>query len=186
MAEQKPEDGTPFAWRGDNVTIHPLTILSGRDMIAIESDTVIDSFVLIVAHQITRIGSNCHIATGTSILGGGQFSMGDYSGVSAGCRVFTGSDSYTGAGMTGPTIPEEYRACDRSGVHIGDHAVVGANSVLLPGTVIEEGATIGAGSVVKGRVPAWTIYAGSIAKQIGVRDKTTVLALCRAFEANRK
>lgn len=165
--------------------IHPFTLLLGGERLSIGENTVIDSFVIINAKDDHVIGDHCHIATGVSILGGGQFHMGNYSGVSAGTRVFTGSDDYSGAGMTGPTIPEEYRSCDRRGVFIGEHAIVGANCVLLPGTVIEEGAAIGAGSVVKGLVPSWEIYAGAIAKQIGIRDKT-VLRLCRVFESGTK
>jgi galactoside O-acetyltransferase len=154
-------------------------------LIEVGDNTCIDAFVLINARDTTIIGKHCHIATGVSILGGGKFFLGDYAGISAGTRVFTGSDSYTGLGMTGPTIPEEFRHCDRRGVHIEAHAVVGANCVLLPGTIVGEGATIGAGSVVKGIVPPWQVWAGSIAKQVGVRDRDNVMRLCREFEETR-
>lgn len=50
-------------------------------------------------------------------------------------------------------------------VKIGDCVWIGCNSVILPGSVIEDGAVIPAGSTVRGLVKAETIYKGrSIAK----------------------
>ncbi|MHC4739766.1 MAG: acyltransferase [Planctomycetota bacterium] len=52
-------------------------------------------------------------------------------------------------------------------VRIGPFAFIGTNSVLMPGADIGRGALVGAGSVVRGKVPPWTIVAGSPAKPIG-------------------
>jgi acetyltransferase-like isoleucine patch superfamily enzyme len=52
-------------------------------------------------------------------------------------------------------------------VRIGKYAFIGAGSILLPGTDIGDGALVGAGSVVRGQVPPWTIVAGSPAQQVG-------------------
>lgn len=43
-------------------------------------------------------------------------------------------------------------------VTIGEKVWIGANCVILPGTVIGDGAVIGAGSIVSGEIPAHTTY----------------------------
>lgn len=43
-------------------------------------------------------------------------------------------------------------------VTIGERVWIGANCVILPGTVIEDGAVIGAGSIVSGCIPKNTTY----------------------------
>jgi acetyltransferase-like isoleucine patch superfamily enzyme len=46
---------------------------------------------------------------------------------------------------------------------------VGGHSILLKGVVIGEGAVVGAGSVVRGRVPAGQLWAGNPAASVRVR-----------------
>jgi acetyltransferase-like isoleucine patch superfamily enzyme len=48
--------------------------------------------------------------------------------------------------------------------------LIGAGVVILPGTRIERGAVIGAGSVVSGSVPEYAIVAGAPARVIGHRE----------------
>jgi galactoside O-acetyltransferase len=160
----------------ESARVWPLAKLIGDVWVGAHS--MIDDYVFINCpdDQVYGIGRHIHIAVVVTVMGGGPFHIEDYAGISAKTSVWTGSDDYTGGGLTGPTVEETLRNCDRSGVFIGRHAVVGSNCVLLPGTHIEEGATIGAGSVVRGRVPAWEIYAGSIAKKIGERESRIILA----------
>ncbi len=56
-------------------------------------------------------------------------------------------------------------------ITIGDDVWLGANCVILPGTVIADGAVIGAGSVVKGAIGAYEIWAGNPAHKIGERPE---------------
>ncbi len=56
------------------------------------------------------------------------------------------------------------------GVTIGSDVLVGAGVVILPGVRIEDGAVIGAGSVVTSDIPAFAIVAGSPARVIGERS----------------
>jgi len=52
-------------------------------------------------------------------------------------------------------------------IRIGRYAFVGANSMLLPGVEIGDGAIVGGGSVVRGKVPPWTIVVGNPATPVG-------------------
>ena len=49
---------------------------------------------------------------------------------------------------------------------IKDGAWIGAGSIILPGTTIEENCFIGAGSVVSGRTKSFTLFAGNPSKEI--------------------
>ena len=51
-------------------------------------------------------------------------------------------------------------------VKIGENCFIGARSVILPGTVIEDNVIIGAASVVKGNLSNNTVWAGNPARKI--------------------
>lgn len=51
-------------------------------------------------------------------------------------------------------------------ITIGDNCFVGARAVILPGTEIGDDVIIGAGSVVKGRIPSKTVWGGAPAHQL--------------------
>lgn len=53
-----------------------------------------------------------------------------------------------------------------SPIEIHDGCWIGANSTILPGTIIEKGCVIAAGSVVKGTCKTNRLYAGVPAKEI--------------------
>lgn len=54
-------------------------------------------------------------------------------------------------------------------INIGAHVFIGAKALILPGIHIEEGAVVGAGSVVTKDVGAWTIVGGNPAREIKKR-----------------
>lgn len=51
-------------------------------------------------------------------------------------------------------------------IYIGNNVFIGMRTVVLPGTAIGDDVVIGAGSVVKGDIPAGTVWAGNPAKMI--------------------
>ena len=156
----------PFRGIGTDVTIWPLAKIITPEVISIGNAVIIDDFVLLMGGTATRIGSFVHIACHSSIVGGGEFEMEDFSGLSGGVRVYTGNEDYAGGSLTNPTVPAPYRVPQRSFVRIGKHAIIGANSVVLPGITIGEGAVIGANSLVTKDCEPWTIYFGSPAKPL--------------------
>ena len=99
----------------------------------------------------------------------------DFAGLSGGVRVYTGDEDYLGGCLTGPTVPSPYRCLVRSCVRIGKHAIVGSNTVILPGVEIGEGAAIGANSLVPKSCDPWTVYFGSPARPIKRRQNEKIL-----------
>ena len=166
-----------FKKMGKNVRIYPLAKILNPEMISIGDNVIIDDFVFLDGKQETRIGNHVHIASFCSITGGGRFILEDFSGVSSGCRILTGTDDFSGSSLTGPTIPAEFRNVTRSFVVIKKHVILGVNVVVLPGVTIGEGAAIGACSLVAEDVEPWTINIGNPARVLRERPKEKVLEM---------
>ena len=162
---------------GQDVIIWPEAKIISPEVISIGDSVIIDDFVFIMGGKTTQIGSFVHIASFTSITGGGDLVMEDFTGLSGGVRVYTGNEDYSGGCLTNPSVPYPYRLPTRSFVHIKKHAIIGANTVVLPGVVIGEGAAIGANSLVTKDCEPWKIYFGSPAKAIKARHQKTILEL---------
>lgn len=149
------------------------TKILGAEHISFGSPVLIDDYVFIAAARPSHIGNYVHIAMYSSIVGGEKFELADFSGISAGVRIFTGSDDFVGPGFGNPTVPAAYRNVTRAPVSLGSFVIIGANAVILPGVEIGEGAAIAAGSVVTRSLPPWGIYQGN--RRIGDRDRDGVL-----------
>lgn len=52
-------------------------------------------------------------------------------------------------------------------IRIGRYAFVGSGTILLPGAWLGDGVIVGAGTVVRGRVPDYAIIAGSPGRIVG-------------------
>ncbi len=160
----------------DTAKIFPTCRLVGlAAAITIGAFSQLDDFVFINAGRRCRIGRFVHIASFVSVIGGGEFFIDDFSGLSAGCRIVTGTDDYSGPFLTNPTVPDEFTNRQRSHVTIDKHVIVGTNAVILPGVTVGEGAAIGACAVVRRDVPPWGIYAGDPLRKIGERDRAAIL-----------
>jgi acetyltransferase-like isoleucine patch superfamily enzyme len=173
-----------FAALGKDVLIHPSCVLIECSRIHLGDHVRIDPFCLISAGDGLVVGSRVHIGSHTSIVGGAGVHLGDFSGLSQGVQIFAASDDYTGPGLIGPTVSKRFRDVKRAPVRIEPYAILGAQSVALPGAHLGEGATVGALSLVKGALAPWTLHAGVPAKPIGPRHKEGVLAAAAAFAAS--
>ncbi|MCI5119090.1 MAG: acyltransferase [Candidatus Electrothrix sp. LOE1_4_5] len=157
--------------------IYETAKIIGTERFSIGKFSQIDDFVFLNAGQETIIGKFVHIASFSSIIGGGNFYMEDFSGLSSGCRIITGSDDFSGGGLTNPTIPSKYVNVTTSTVTIGRHAILGTNVIVFPGVTIGEGAAVGAGCIVRKDLAPWTIYAGTNCKSVKSRKKEVILEM---------
>lgn len=62
-----------------------------------------------------------------------------------------------------------YTRIDR--VRIGERVFIGTHAVILPGTILGDDVVVGAGSVVRGKVPSGTVVAGNPAQPIVSTDE---------------
>jgi acetyltransferase-like isoleucine patch superfamily enzyme len=129
----------------------------GEKNISIGSKVRIDGFANPMAGGETHIGSDVYIGSFRHLTCGAGLVMSEFSGLS---MLYTRSDDYAGASMTNPTVPAPYNRPKEGQIVLGQHVVIGARTMVLPGVTIDEGSAVGALSPVTGSLPAWGICAG--------------------------
>lgn len=128
--------------------------------------TVVKPFAIVATHtgQI-RMGKNCAISSFNHIsTGEADLIFGDEVRIGPSVTILASSRNVKRRDL--PIVQQGYT---HKGIQIENDVLVGANSVILDGCHIGEGAVIGAGSVVTRDVPAYTIVAGAPARIIGER-----------------
>ncbi len=155
---------------GEQVFVDRSVRFYGAERIRIGSHVRIDAFsVLSAGTDGLRIGNFVHIAVGARFLGGTQIVLEDFSGVSAGVCVFGSNEDYSGGALTNPTIPMEFRSVKQGSVVLGKHAIVGANSVIMPNVTLGLAASVGALTFVHKPVDDFTIVSGNPMRKVGRR-----------------
>jgi acetyltransferase-like isoleucine patch superfamily enzyme len=172
-------DALGLAAYGDDVTIYDITKITQAGNVRIGSHVIVDDFVFLQGGQRLDIGSYVHIASYVLIAGGGEGLVGNFVSLSAGTKVYTGSDDPTGDGLTNPTVPDELRAVKRLRTEICDHAFLGADTVVLPGVTVGEGAVVGSCGLVTKDVEPWTINVGAPAQPVKERPREKILEFAR-------
>ena len=160
-----------FGALGKNVLLSSKASYYNNKNIYIGDNVRIDDFCIVSAGKGgIRLGRNVHISALSSVVGQAPIEFADFSGISNKVAVFSSTDDFV-KGMTNPTVPDKFRRLKHIPVILGRHAVVGSNSVLLPGSNLGEGTSVGALSVVRGKLDPWSVYMGNPAKRIMARSK---------------
>ena len=138
-------------------------------LIQIGARTVVDAFVKIKATggmgDLT-IGADCAINSGTVIYTGNGITIGDAVLIAANCTLAPTNHAFSDPSRR---IRDQGFQPSRGGIIIGDDVWLGANVVVLDGANIGQGCVIAAGSVVRGTLEPYSIYAGTPAKRVGAR-----------------
>lgn len=137
--------------------------------IAIGAHTVVHAFAVIQpvgGMGDIEIGEYCQINPHCSLYSGNGIRLGDHVLLAPGVCVAPTNHAY---GQRDVPIRLQGFLPSKGGAVMEDDVWVGANSVILDGAHIGKGAIIGAGSVVRGIIPAYEIWAGTPARKIAVR-----------------
>lgn len=119
--------------------------------------------------------------------GRGDLLVGERVVINAGCVLYTGHGIHIGndvaiaANCTFAPVNHAYAERSRrirdqgflpskGGILIEDDVWIGANCVVLDGAVLRQGCVVGAGSIVRGELLAYTVYAGQPLKAVGERQ----------------
>lgn len=144
--------------------------------ISIGDHTRIDDFVVLSAGEGgINIGNYIHIGVYSSLIGKGKITLRDFSNISSKVAIYSSNDDYSGEYMTNPMVPEEFTNVTHADVTIGRHVIIGSGSIILPGITIEEGAAIGALTLVTKNCLAFCIYSGIPGKKIKYRSNNLKL-----------
>jgi acetyltransferase-like isoleucine patch superfamily enzyme len=176
-AEQLKKIG--FKSLGINVKISDKAAIYDPEKIEIGDNSRVDDFCIISG--AVRIGKYCHI-TPYCLLAGGSPSIliEDFCTLAYGVKVFSQSDDYSGESMTNSLIPKKFKKEIFKQVTIKKHSIIGSNSIIFPGVILEEGTSVGAMSLVNKNTIPWATYHGIPAKKIKARSKN-ILNLEKKF-----
>jgi len=171
-----------FKTIGANVLISRKASIYAPENIEIGSNVRIDDFCILSGK--IKIGNFVHIAPYSSLCGAKKgIILEDFVNISRKVEIFAISDDFSGASLTNPTIPDEYKNLLQAPVILKRHSLVGASCIILPGVVLGDGSVVGALSLVKKSTLNWSINAGVPAKKIKNRKKD-LLKLEKQFLGN--
>lgn len=160
-----------FARLGEHVQIDRSARIYGPQRLELANHVRIDAFsVISCGAEGIAIGNHVHLGAFVFLAGAARIEIRDFAGLSGRVSVYSSNDDYSGASLTGPTVPDELRSTTDEAVLIDRHAIVGAGAVVLPGVTIGLGAAVGALTLVRHNVEAFTIVAGN-GRVIGERRR---------------
>ncbi len=161
---------------GSNVLISRNCVIRNPGSIVLGSNVRIDDFSILSAGASPFvIGNHVHISAGCYIYGASGFEMGSFANLSSSVKIFTLSDSYCGDYMIGPMSPLHMRKVSGVSMKLGKHSIIGTNATLLPGADLGEGVAVGANSLVTRPCPDWSIWAGTPARFLKMRNRGVLM-----------
>ncbi len=159
----KSRRGRRFGAFGEgSIICFPVTSLMNERFIEIGENTMIGPHVALSAgmapgqeclsQPVVRIGDRCLIGRGSGIVGHFSIDIGD--------DVWTGHHVYItdqNHGYDNVDIPISQQSMPEKPVRIGAGSWLGHGTVVLPGADIGEHVVIGANSVVTGSIPSFSV-----------------------------
>jgi virginiamycin A acetyltransferase len=114
------------------------------------------------------IGEHVAINSGCVIYSGNGIRIGNHVAIAANCTLAPVNHAYS---RRDRLIAQQGFLPSRGGIVIEDDVWIGANCVLLDGAVLRRGCVVGAGSLVRGEVAAYSVQAGHPLACLGQRDE---------------
>ena len=168
----KSRRGRRFGAFGEgSIICFPATSLMNERFIEIGENTMIGPHVALSAgmapgqeclsQPVVRIGDRCLIGRSSGIVGHFSIDIGD--------DVWTGHHVYItdqNHGYDNVDIPISQQSMPEQPVRIGSGSWLGHGTVVLPGADIGEHVVIGANSVVTGSIPSFSVAVGAPARVV--------------------
>ncbi len=154
---------------GHNVHISKNASFYGIEKMIIGDNVRIDDFCILSGDII--LGSHIHISAYCGLYGSKGIELENYTGISPRSTVFSAMDDFSGNYLIGPIHPDQYTHVTGGKVLFKKYSQIGAGCIVFPDVTLEEGAVVGAMSLVNKSLPAWTISAGIPVQIIKNRNK---------------
>ena len=138
--------------------------------IVIGAHSVIDSFVKVKpvgGSGDLLIGEHVVINSGCVLYTGHGIKIGNHVAIAANCTFAPVNHAYKDKSRP---IREQGFLPGKGGIVIEDDVWIGANCVFLDGAILRRGCVLGAGSIVRGELAAYTVYAGQPLRLVGERQ----------------
>lgn len=175
-------DKIGFKFVGKDVLISRKTSFYSPENISIGDHSRIDDFSIISGK--VSIGSYVHISAYVGLFGSNGIVISDFCCVSIKTTILSATDDFSGESMFGSVVPMEYRNVQKGPVILRKYVLIGANCLIMPDLIIEEGVSLGAMSFVNKSLKEWAVYTGIPAKFLKNRKKN-VKNMARLFLKRR-
>lgn len=153
---------------GKRVLISRKTSIYGASQMEIGDNVRIDDFCILSGN--IKIGSNVHISAYVALYGKMGIILEDYTGISPRSTVFSAMDDFSGNYLIGPIHGIDQINVQGGAVILKKFSQIGAHCVVFPNLTIEEGAVVGAMSLVNNTVSEWAVFAGVPARFLKKRN----------------
>ena len=172
VATVGPDDpyATSFFYFGSRAALlAPQGVIYNERYLSIGDETMIGPNVCLTAGisaeqvmlhaPVVTIGRKCIIGRGSHIIGHWSIELGDE--IQTGPYVYITDQNHS---YENPDQPVGWQTPTEAAVRIGSGSWLGANVVILPGTVLGRNTTVAAGAVVRGTFPDHVVLGGVPAK----------------------
>ena len=122
---------------GKNVLISKKCSIYSPEKIEIGNNVRIDDFCILSGDIL--LGSNIHISAYCALYGAYGIELKDYSGMSPRSIIFSAVDDFGGDFLIGPIHDSKYTNIKGGKVVINRFCQLGANTIVMPGVIFEEG-----------------------------------------------
>ena len=154
--------------------LHEPIIMTKTDNLEIDDYARIDGFVKLEGGKKLHIGKYVHIASFAHVgIGGGETIIGDYTAISSGGRVVSGTNE-TDYPSLSASAPKNLQRVGFYKTTVGRFCCIFPNAILLPGLSMGDGAILAAGSVATKNIPPWEIWFGKPARFLKRRDVNAI------------
>jgi galactoside O-acetyltransferase len=154
---------------GRDVSISRKCSIYGAENISIGNNVRIDDFCLLCGK--IEIGNHVHISAYSALYGAGGIKIGNFCGVSPRSTILSATDDFSGEFMISPLVPDKLTNLKKALVVMRDYSQLGAETTVMPGVVIGEGAVTGAKTLVRHDLDDWTINVGVPARKLKKREQ---------------
>ena len=157
----------------DSARVSPLADIEDSfrgTQIVVGAHSVIDSFVKVKpagGSGNLLIGDHVVINAGCVLYTGQGITIGNHVAIAANCTFAPVNHAYKDKSRL---IGEQGFLPSKGGIVIEDDVWIGANCVLLDGAILRRGCVVGAASIVRSELAAYTVYAGQPLRVVGVRQ----------------
>ena len=157
---------------GKDVRIYNLAKIINPQFACIDDHAIILDFTFIDAKESFKLGKYSCITWHCLIEGWANVSIGDRCFIGPGTKILGSTYEFNGY-YTCEHLPEGTHDTRFGDITICNDAYIGANSVVMPGVTIGEGALVGSNAFVNKDLEPWGIYVGTPCKKIGERQRPT-------------
>jgi acetyltransferase-like isoleucine patch superfamily enzyme len=137
------------------------TLSTPGEQILIGDNSRIKAYTWICSYGgCIKLGKSVLVGHGCVLFGHGGITIGSRCMLAQYVSVMASNHAY----WVGGTL--DTRGFTKEPISIGNDVWIGANSVIAGGTTIEDNVVVGAGSVVRGKLPSGFLYGGTPARRL--------------------